>query len=325
MVESLFLAEYHNFLWYVLFIYFPTFCVILIISGIVLFIDCSSGHYWAAHYTMAIFSFILIIIEIIVYIKRPYPWSEKAIKGSCKCIRRIISSETVAWGFQALFAFLGHFDIYTDLCFIMVASDSSAQYLWIASLVLFIIAYLPKLLAYIWMLFVCCKRCFKNLVEDMINEIQQTICYAFELKHHIHILNTIDFEIEKKIRNKLYANVWKFLSEDLGQFIIQLMYMLNRSEYCPEEEGVNFILYISLVLSAIMGLYSFITPILDKFSSKISQDQAQMNHSEVYLYDRMEKGKEEEFCDLVCRILENNRVQRLYLGIIYLFLCVVNR
>ena len=159
-----------------------------------------------------------------------------------KCIRRITSLETVGWGFETLFAFLGHFDIYTDLCLFMVASESSgAQYLWVtSSLVLFIIAYLPKLFTYIWLIFVCKQSCCNRLY--LLN--YQPICYVFELKIIYDIMNIIDFNIENKIRNKLYVNAWKFLSEDLGQFIIQLIYMLTRAEYCPEEGGVNFILYI---------------------------------------------------------------------------------
>ena len=323
MVNRLTEKEYRYFQWYELLIYFPAFIAIILISGIALFIDCSQGHHWAAHITMAIFSLIFIIIEIIVYIKRPNPWREKEIEGRCKYIRRIISSETVAWGFQALFTFLGHFDIYTDLCFIMVASDSSAQQsLWILSLLFFILAYIPKLMFYSILLFRsfyegcwCCNEIPPNA------KIQLVGCYFFELKHHIHILKTM-FNIEIKVKFKLL--MLKSL-EELGQFIMQQKYIRNISEYCPEEGGVNFILYISLVLSAIMGLYSCITLIIDLCNSKVTQDHAQLNLPNVDLSCRMEKGKEEEFCDFVCKTLENNRVLRLNLSIIYLFICAVNR
>ena len=250
-------------------IYFPIFWSLCLGLSIGLFIDCIKGQEWLAHYIMGAFCIHYGPCGSALYsINRPFKWQKRQVVGNFRVIKKIIRSEIFVWGFQVTISVLSHMDIYTDLCFIMIAWDSGTQGLWIPSLILFIITTLPKFLAYIFTLHklyvVICD--YENTFEDVPRELLP-LASIFELKGAVHNINSVEFSTNLDSFFKLTTNLWKFITEDAAQFILQLIYVLGVDSYCPGDTQ-NIIVYISLSLSVILGINSIVGPLIARFRTK---------------------------------------------------------
>ena len=243
--------------WWYMVIHFPLFWGLSLNSGISLFIDCGEGHKWLAHYIMCFYALMIIIVDVTIYLKRPEKWIQERLTWKCKSIERLIKSENSKYIFEIAISFFAHMDIYTDICFIMVAQDAGITKLWMVAFVLMAITCVPKFLFYFYILL---KRiCQKNWDLKKAHKAS----YAFEMRGSIHIIDILEGNSTKVNRNQLWANMWKFFTEDLGQSIVQFIYVLNMSQYCSQD-GVTPIVLVSLIISIIMGIYSVMSPLIDR-------------------------------------------------------------
>ena len=246
-------SNYLQILWIEMLIHIPLFWIISLIMGLVLFIDCSQGHIWIAHYIFTAYLGLFVLTDIIIYLYRP----EKRPKYKGKCISTIMNSELLQWILEETICFFAYIDMYTDICFIRIAVDTKVYKLWISSLILTVITYSPKIIFYIWII-----RKKMKYNEWSPDAAKKASC-AFEFKGAVYILNHIEFDSKIDNKYQLISNLWKFFSEDFGQFIIQLLYIIKVEEYCPDG-GVNQIIYVSLAITIIVGFYSIGKPIYQK-------------------------------------------------------------
>ena len=260
-------------------LYFPIFWLLSLCSGIILFIDCTTGHKWMAHIIMAIYSLLLIAFEILIFSRRPTEYKRPAwynkiiIRGNC-CIKvkEILFSESVEWSFQLFLSFLGYMDIYTDICFIVIVHSTGVSQIWIPALILMIITCFPKFTAYFGLikLFSNQRNSENSLLSNQNVRLKKFLGYL-ELKSISYLLTTYKSNLILSFRIKFESNLWKFMTEDLGQFILQLIYIM-RSNYCPNG-GTNYIIYISLITSMSMAIYSLGSNLCTRIRTKTLIDE----------------------------------------------------
>ena len=315
---------YINLLWWEICLTFPIFLTLSLISGIALFINCGDGHQWSAHIIMVIYSIAVISIETSIFIKRPEKWlpPPMSTKPGIKCLKAksIMNSELFIWSFQLAITFFAYMDLYTDLCFIVIAQSTNRNTpIWISALILLIITCLPKIISYIWI--------FKLKLWDKKWEMEygfwgpKLVCNILEMKCSLHLLNSVHFHRSLDNKYKIGANLWKFFTEDLGQFILQFIYVIKSEEYCGDG-GTNLIIYASLFISAFMASYSVVSPILARICISALIKHAFSIRSRSVNLDGSGLGN--GGAHLVAEILKtNNYVQELYLSMpfcIYIYI-----
>ena len=247
---------------YEIMIYFPAFWVILIVFPSALVISCSEGHNWGAHIIMGIFSLCVTLADFYMCCKRPVcsapPPLAYNIWGNFK---RLFQYDWTQFVLEEIPSFLGHLDIYTDFCFITICVHSQIPDIYWPSILFFLVTCTPKHLGYYNYLRGYITH---TLLTGKGHRGEQDLLANFEMKGlaMIYSKSIGSAEFTLSLKNLIYINVWKLLSEDLPQFSMQLYYLTHIQEYC-NGENASMIIYISLVISMLTSIASFIQAIIE--------------------------------------------------------------
>ena len=240
--------------------YFPIYYFCAIVFPFIFVIDCVDGHRYLSHILITIVALCMTSMDIYIL----YNFMEKEVKLNPEYAKyrrttflHILKSEGRTLTAMA--------DLYTDFCFISI--------LWYAEMgtaivgIFFItVASWPKIVNLFKIL--CCSRpCGKALDDKWL--FFALLFKAFEMfgfdTYYNHlilsslyapIINYTNFEVSKLYR--LIYVVQKVFLEDLLQLILQFVFIMNYSQFCPdgEDSGVNPIIFVSMAVSILQGIWS---------------------------------------------------------------------
>ena len=198
--------------------------------------DCETGQKEISHIIMTLYLLLLAGLDCVFFVFRPQIIRERYIAGRP-------ASQLITFAFNEVLTVLANLDSYTDVCFLIIVSDSGNNTLFRASLYIFLIAYIPKFVVL-----------FLQWGKDM----RASIITMMELKGLYYLYeNTMPINIAANSRKTIkYYTLYKGVIEDLGQTILHIYYINNVDELCPGKDAANFIVYISLLLSIIFTFIS---------------------------------------------------------------------
>ena len=273
---------------------FIVFWILCLVLPNMFYLSCKKGQEPISHYIMGLFFFLIFIIDIILFlIHRSDFWS-------------FISAE--------FFSFIGLFDLYTDSCFIPLAYDGANMIIYVGATSAFVLTSIPKM--YLFFTYISkYKRGKLILLED------ELYAMTFERGGISNLIQSLRDEHPQgettmggKYRTEMYLNLWKFFTEDVLQFVIQYFYLANIEEYCQGEDSPTLIVYISLSVNIIVGLYSVIDSVV-LVCSKRRIVKKTLTKSCADLTGIFSSGKDKIFKYLCEELMSNFTLKQLLLGI----------
>ena len=244
----LWIIPYHIYFW-----------VICISTSAGLVIDCVEGHEWIAHFIMVGFLGAVFFMDLFFFAvkkKELFKKYEEEDEGEeldeTEISQRKSDKRSFVfwWLFSEFCSILSLFDVYTDLCFIVISYKTPSSNLTLPALLCLIISSYLKVYA----VYKSFTLIFKKVVsgEDLYN------LFAYnELQGNAYLIRN-EVTSVVRLRGKILAGISKFFLEDLVQVIIQLNFILAEHCHTGEAASGSTFLVVSISCSLAVSLLALL-------------------------------------------------------------------
>ncbi|CDW71845.1 UNKNOWN [Stylonychia lemnae] len=216
--------------WYMMFHFIQNvlFWLVILVFPTISVIGCDGGHKWMSHVAMAFYLGLFLIFDTVFacqYISREsarfdlksYNKGKYYRQGKC-CFMFTVYLKCF---FEILMTQIGLFDLYTDMAFATLVQKEEFQTLALVSIFSLVLIAIPKMYSFALLLM---------MLFGQVREQDKKRKYATR----IMIFNEfrmqaacIDYITHQKAKTDLFYGLYKLFFEDIPQFIVQAIFLVN--------------------------------------------------------------------------------------------------